>query len=82
MKRLLALIPLILFTGCEPDKPIVWKYTRGDKVMMKVGVEGVIKRRYSFNNYYDIRVLLAGENGEQKLDSMFAHESEIEKKIR
>ncbi len=81
MKRLLAITALILLAGCDAPKPTVWKYSQGDKIMMKVGVPGVIMRRTYQQNYW-IRVLLAGENGEQKLEEMHAHESEIEKKVR
>ncbi len=80
MKKLLILATLVLLTACEPSKPVVFKYAVGDKVMMKIGIKGVVHKTYPQKRYL-IRVLLVGKFGEQKIQDTLTHELEIEKKI-
>jgi hypothetical protein len=82
MRKLLALTALILLTGCEPDKPIVYKYALGTKVMLKLGHEGIITSQQRGNNsvpYYGVKV-------RQKhtfiTRTTYVHEYEIEKKVQ
>lgn len=82
MKPLLALITLILLTGCEPSKPIHYKYALGTKVLLKLGQEGVViyhRGEYKGVPYYSIKF-------RQKHTSLTrtirVYEYEIEKKIR
>ena len=83
MKKLLTLTTLILLTACEPSKPVVFKYAVGDKVMLKVGVKGVIHKIYRHGEgCYLVRILLVGKFGEQKIQDTIAYELEIESIIR
>ena len=82
MKQLLALTALILLTGCEPSKPIVYKYALGTKVLLKLEQTGIVVSHNGERRgipYYGIKI-------RQKhtfiTRTTYVHEYEIEKKVR
>ncbi len=77
--RTIILIAALLLVGCE-DRPSILTYQKGDKVLLKIGVEGVIT--YKFLNLYRVLVVIHDTDGNPiRIEQIKIPVDVIEKKI-
>lgn len=80
MKHIFLLIALLLSSCGDSSYEPEPKYAKGEKVMLKLGVEAIVIAK-SWSDYYYVRLIIRDDEDVPVMDTRRVHEFEIKEVI-